>query len=143
MKICPKCDSQNANNAAVCKNCGASLNDVPDLSDVVADVEQKSRKPAVAFLCALVSFAASASKGLLPLESEDVTSTHYILYFIGCAVSIIFLVFCALLLRGIFKKKSIPAIGLAAVLLGIVCLIMVILDVLSLPATIADFRALF
>ena len=43
----------------------------------------------------------------------------------------------------IFKKKSIPAIGLAAVLLCIVCAIMVILDVFSLPSTIADFRALF
>lgn len=33
MKICPKCDAQNANNAPVCKHCGANLNEIPEANE--------------------------------------------------------------------------------------------------------------
>ena len=42
MKICPKCERQNLNNAAVCKACGASLNAVPNV-DVLPDPEPDKR----------------------------------------------------------------------------------------------------
>ncbi|MBP5294458.1 MAG: hypothetical protein J6Y95_01915 [Lachnospiraceae bacterium] len=142
MKICPKCDNQNANNAAVCKSCGASLNDVPDLENAVVELEQKDKRPALAFLFALLSFVSAASKELLPIDAEEPAVSHFILYFIACAAAVAFLVFAFLFLRGIFKKRPIPTIGLAAVLLSIVCVVMVGLDLLSLPATISDFRNL-
>ena len=142
MKICPKCDNQNANTAAVCKSCGASLNDVPDLENAVVELEKKDRKPVLAFVFALLSFIFAASKELLPIDAEEPMVSHFILYFIACALSITCLVLAFLSLRGIFSKRPIPAIGLAAVLLSIVCVVMVGLDLLSLPATISDFRNL-
>ena len=33
MKISPKCDAQNANNAPVCKHCGANLNEIPEANE--------------------------------------------------------------------------------------------------------------
>ena len=42
MKICPKCERQNLNNATVCKACGASLNSVPNV-DVLPDPEPDKR----------------------------------------------------------------------------------------------------
>ena len=143
MKICPKCNNQNANTAAVCKSCGASLNEVPDVDSALVEVEEKSKKPVLAFLCGLVSFICGSAKEFLPISSEETTTiTPYILYFSAFAVSLLFLVICALLLRGIFKNRPVPAIGMAALLLGIVCLVLIALDIMSFPNTIADFRAL-
>ena len=61
MKICPKCDAQNANNAPVCKNCGANLNETPD----VKPAEYAEEKPPYHLGLALLFFFGALGLSLL------------------------------------------------------------------------------
>lgn len=135
MKICPKCDAQNANTAPVCKSCGANLNETPTVDDAVVKDEKPPYHLKLSLFLFIVSFIASASKYALDLDMEyiDLSETKHLLYVIAVIISIITCVFGFVCLKGIFnKKKNLPGIGILAILVGVVCAVLVIMDILSI-----------
>ena len=135
MKICPKCDAQNSNTAPVCKNCGANLNETPTIEDAVVKDEKPPYNLGLSLFLFIVSFVASASKYALDLDMEylDISEPQHIIYFIMVIISVVTCVFGFVCLKGVFKiKQSLPGIGILAILVGVVCAVLVFLDILSI-----------
>ncbi|MBR5057920.1 MAG: hypothetical protein IKX04_05080, partial [Clostridiales bacterium] len=81
------------------------------------------------------SFVASASKYALDLDMEylDISEPQHITYFIMVIISVVTCVFGFVYLKGVFKKKDgLPGIGILAILVGVVCAVLVFLDILSI-----------
>lgn len=135
MKICPKCDAQNPNTAPVCKNCGANLNETPTIDDAVVKDEKPPYHLKLALFLFIVSFIASASKYALDLDMEylDISEPRHLIYFIAVIISVVSCVFGFVCLKGIFKKKTnLPGIGILDILVGVVCAVLVFMDILSI-----------
>ena len=100
MKICPKCDAQNANTAPVCKHCGANLNETPEIEDATV---------------------------------QDEKPPYHIGLSVFVFISVVTCVLGFVCLKGIFrKKKSLPGLGILAILMSVVCAALVIMDLLSI-----------
>lgn len=149
MKICPKCERQNLNNAAVCKACGASLNSVPNV-DVLPDPEPDKRTHiGLAYLFGTLCFFIGFFKELListeikgPEAAEQISEagTHlFVIYFAALAVSIVCLVLHFLFLRGCLKIKPVNISVVFALLLGMACCVLIGLDLIALPNVIRQF----
>ena len=134
MKICPKCDAQNPNTAPVCKHCGANLNETPQIDDATVKEEKPPYHVKWALFLFILSFLASASKFILDIDMEefDISQPRHMLYFVAVFVSIITCVLGFLCLKGIFGKKNLSGVALLAILVGVVCALLVIMDILSL-----------
>ncbi len=135
MKICPKCDAQNANTVPVCKNCGANLNDTPQIEDSVIKEEKPPYHIKLSVFFFIVSFISSSVKIALDIDMEyiDISQPRHLLYFVALFISVVTCVLGFLCLRGIFKKKkSLPGIGILAILMSVVCAVLVIMDLLSI-----------
>ena len=149
MKVCPKCERQNLNNAAVCKACGASLNAVP-VVDVLPDPEPDKRTHVgLAYLFGSLCFFIGFLKELLlstevkgPDEEVVRAADHlYWIYFAALAVSIVCLVLHFLFLRGCLKIKPVGISVVFALLLGMACCVLVGLDLIALPNVIRQFTS--
>lgn len=135
MKICPKCDAQNANTAPVCKHCGANLNETPEIEDATVQDEKPPYHIGLSVFFFILSFLASASKYALDLDMEniDISQPRHLIYFIAVFISVVTCVLGFVCLKGIFrKKKSLPGLGILAILMSVVCAALVIMDLLSI-----------
>ena len=149
MKICPKCERQNLNNAAVCKACGASLNVVPNV-EVLPDPEPDKRTHiGLAYLFGTLCFFIGFFKELLlsteikgPEDPVTEVSAHlYWIYFAALAVSIVCLVLHFIFLRGCLKIKPVNISVVFALLLGMACCVLIGLDLIALPNVIRQFTS--
>ena len=141
MKICPKCDNQNANNAAVCKVCGASLNEVPDV-EVTPDVDRDTSRFTYAALFGALSFIFGFGKDLFALDPEmdGYHLYNFYIYFAGFVLSIVFAILCIIFLRGLFKMRPVPGKGIVALFLAFFCCILIFLDFFGLSGNIKNFK---
>ncbi|MBO4928597.1 MAG: hypothetical protein J5379_10185 [Clostridiales bacterium] len=141
MKICPKCNHQNANTASICKNCGENLNTTSTIEEVKDTEPEKTARPRISLLFALLSFAAGTCKEAIPAAMEEGGGTPlmYCAYFACFILSVLLLVLSIIKLRGIFKEPPVPTSGFAAMLLIVLCIVLIFLDVLSMPSMVSQF----
>ena len=133
MKICPKCDSQNANTAPVCKNCGANLNETPTVEDPSPIEEKPPYHLNLCILFLILSFGISSCKTFLPINFDplDKTDPLFIIYLCMIAFGILFLVLSFRCLKGVLKKRPVPGKGIFLIMCTILVSILIVFDIFS------------
>ena len=138
MKICPKCDSQNANNAPTCKYCGANLNETPEIEEKVIDDEDKPPYHlGLSLFFLFLAFAFSSVKALIPVDLDYPDWSHpYIwLYYSALALGVLFLILAIVCARGLLKAKPLPGKGIFVIMGTVVCGGLILIDLISLIQT--------
>lgn len=133
MKICPKCDAQNSNNAPVCKNCGANLNETPDVEPSEYEIEKPPYRLGLALLFFFLSFIVSTVKVLVPenIDYPDYSEPWVYLYYAAIVAGVVFLILGFLCMRGLLKAKPIPGKGIFVIMVSIIVSFLVLMDVFS------------
>ena len=141
MKICPKCDAQNANSAPVCKHCGANLNETAVIDEAVIVQEKPPYNLNLALLFALLSFVSLVIPVWFPVDDAEafmgmdlspyIPVDNLIIQIVFSCVALVFLVISAIFLRGIFKKKPAPGKGIFIFMILIVCGMLLFLNLIS------------
>ena len=140
MKICPKCDAQNANNAPVCKHCGANLNETPEVELTEIDTEEPKYHLGLALFFLFLSFAISSVKALIPvnLDYPDTSDPLLYLYYGAFALGVIFLILAVICCRGVLKAKPLPGKAIFVIMGFFVCAGLILMDIISLIQTIVS-----
>ncbi len=144
MKICPKCNAQNANNAPVCKSCGSNLNEAV-VTDKLAEYDDSRPYHILpAFLLSLAAVIIGGLKLLLSLnpEQDGYKLSNYYLYFIAVGLSLVMTIVAAILLRGLLKKRPVPMAGILTLMLVIASFAILVFDIATLKGYIDDFNHL-
>ncbi len=133
MKICPKCDAQNANNAPVCKNCGANLNVTPDVKPAEYAEEKPTYHLGLALLFFFLSFIVSSVKMLIPenIDYPDYSEPWVYLYYAAIVAGVVFLILGFVCMRGLLKAKPIPGKGIFVIMVSIIVSCLILMDVFS------------
>ena len=134
MKVCPKCDARNQDHAVVCKSCGASLSSVA-ITEEKEEVYTEEKKPYHLGLCFLFSFLAlisSTVKEIFPVsaDAEGFRTSNYFIYIASVIVGIVFAILAARCLRGLFKKKPLPLMGIFAIMICIAAFAVLAFDLI-------------
>ena len=140
MKICPKCDAQNANNAPVCKHCGANLNETPEVQLKEVDKEEPPYRLGLALFFLYLSFVVSSEKVLLPVDVDypNMSEPFIYLYYAAFALGIFFLVLALICSRGLLKAKPLPGKGIFVIMGTVVCGGLIFMDIISVIQTLAS-----
>ena len=139
MKICPKCDAQNANNAPVCKHCGANLNETPEIEEAkLADDDTPTYHLNLSLLFLFLSFAFSSVKALIPcnVDYPEWSEPYIYLYYGAYALGVIFLITAIICARGLLKAKPFPGKGIFVIMGVVVCTGLILMDTISVIQTV-------
>lgn len=140
MKICPKCNSQNSNNAVVCKNCGGSLNEISEQDDIQYKEEKPPYHIGLSFLFSFLSIIAGTCKEFFTITEgeEGYRTSNYFIYLACIAVALALAIIAARCLKGIFAKKPLPLLGIFAIMFCIATFALLVFDFITLIYVIPD-----
>ena len=138
MKICPKCDAQNANHAPVCKHCGANLNEIPEANEPEIPDDKPPYHLGLALLFFFLSFAISSVKALIPenIDYPDYSKPYIYLYYGAMILGIVFLVLGFVCMKGLLKTKPLPGKGIFMIMIAVIVSFLIFFDVVSVAQSV-------